>query len=184
MSKHLLPLCDFHAAAPGVLDVVFGLDGDFKGAPDWACSLLIAPDYGGGYILCASPQLMREGVKILFADTGTLNMADCHFDLRVPSVAARLAGLCARALGHRLPATWSIQNERGGVFALVGVAHTPRTSFDSTIVLRWDRGRAMGYGSGGDAQHPSITTTATDGTVFLRDLVLALAPQIAALGTR
>ncbi len=33
MSGHLLSLADLHVAAPGVLDVVFGPDGDFEGAP-------------------------------------------------------------------------------------------------------------------------------------------------------
>ena len=35
MSKHLLSLADLDAAAPGVLSVVFGPDGDFTNAPRW-----------------------------------------------------------------------------------------------------------------------------------------------------
>jgi hypothetical protein len=107
--------------------------------------------------------------------------ASAAFDPRVPSVAARLAELCARALGMTAPASWSIQEEAGGVFALVGVTQKPRTSFDSLIIMRWDHGRAMNYGAGGGAQHPSVKTTATDSAAFLCDLVIALASHIAAL---
>lgn len=61
MSKYLLSLADLHAAAPGVLGVVFGPDGHHANAPMWRAS--VGPS---------------EGATI----------RDAALDLCVPSVAA------------------------------------------------------------------------------------------------
>lgn len=82
--SHLLSLAALHAAAPGVLGVVFGRDGEFEGAPMWEAQLWFEPLHS--YRTVSARYWDPDGV-----------MLDLSFDLRVPSVAARLAGLCLQA---------------------------------------------------------------------------------------
>lgn len=160
MSAHLLTLADLHAAAPGVLDVVFGPDGDFEGAPRWAGPMTSNADlsrYGwlvwGGFF----------HVSIATHDGHwQYNVIDWRakwaLDLRIPSVAARLAGLCARALvrdevarcaGREIPASTSTQES---VALLQYVLNVPWVQLTPDQLRR------------------------------LASLTLALAPRIAALG--
>jgi len=98
--SHLLSLSALHAAAPGVLDIVFGADGDFEGAPRFTGP--IAYDVRSG----AYPDLrlyrhLHLGFGLgpdvcLVGDDDNVPRSRCALDCRVPSVAARLAGLCAR----------------------------------------------------------------------------------------
>lgn len=99
---HLLSLADLHAAAPGVLDVVFGPDGDFEGAPQWG-----GPVWGAEHLGDFGPSwydVSVEGAQLWAlskdpSDPGMTTIPDGALDLRVSTVAARLAGLCARAMG-------------------------------------------------------------------------------------
>ena len=186
LPAYLLSLANLHAAAPGVLDVVFGPDGEHEDAPDFACPLL-------GHMVPAHVQQkagiflgwVRHGVwsepmlwlgllsRNGYVFTAEWPVAWCALDLRVPSVAARLAGLCARALlpSGRSSATWDLIESDGGTFMLcAAVRHG--------ITWTWDsNGHARGNA-------PSIHGAEEyDRCAFLRALTLALAPRIAALRT-
>lgn len=95
--SYLLSLAELHAAAPGVLDVVFGSDGGFEGAPCWTPSgweihpMLTDPHYAPA-TPTDIPHLWLPGHGWAFRTFTELSL-----DLRQPSVAARLAGLCCRA---------------------------------------------------------------------------------------
>lgn len=91
MTTHLLSLADLHSAAPGVLDVVFGPDGDFEGRPPFVCFLRID---GEADDLWGISHVLDCGMWV-----GCWRVGDHALDLRIPSIAARLAGLCVRALG-------------------------------------------------------------------------------------
>lgn len=167
MRNYLLPLSILHAAAPGILNVIFGPDGDFARAPRWDGPVVRGGDSYFSYRWWTG----RGG-----------NPFDVALDLRVPAVFARVAGVCARALGFTDPAVWSIQDEGGGVYALYGVLRRPRYSFEAVVVLRWDNGRAMGHGTGGASTHPDIGGGPFESLEhFLASLILTLAPRIAAL---
>ena len=98
MPSYLLPLATLHAAAPGILDVVFGPDGDFEGAPPFMGPVLI----GSQYRCTMFRARVDDDGEILI---GTTNFCGLMFadkvmlDLRIPTIAARLAGLCARCHG-------------------------------------------------------------------------------------
>lgn len=93
MSSHLLSLAALHAAAPGVLDVIFGPDGDFEGAPFFVGPVRDVARYGaGGWHWVRSV----GGGFLVFIEVAAIQPIDDYaLDLRVPSVAARLAGLCS-----------------------------------------------------------------------------------------
>lgn len=100
--SHLLSLSALHAAAPGVLDIVFGPDGDFEGAPQWRPPLFgqYPPRssegmWGRGYF---TGYYLEDG-QVLYSSSnyGDVSVMSAALDCRVPSVAARLAGLCAKA---------------------------------------------------------------------------------------
>ena len=100
MTPHLLPLSALHAAAPGVLDVVFRPDGDFKGAPPWAGPMTSLADTSRhGWLVWRG----ALHVSVATADGHWSSTVEqwrerWALDLRLPTVAARLAGLCRRAL--------------------------------------------------------------------------------------
>lgn len=100
MNRHLLSLAALHAEDPGAIDVVFGPDGDFEGAPYFSGPILarIRGEIPISYHhVCTSYEPDQIGVM---RNDGTRKLCDAPaLDLRIPSVAARLAGLCARA-GH------------------------------------------------------------------------------------
>lgn len=94
MSKHLLSLSDLNAAAPGVLIVVFGKDGDHEDAPRWL-PLMFYPEspikwgrlhnwYSTGHVWIET----NRHANVL--------MSSVFLDLRVPSIAARLLALLRR----------------------------------------------------------------------------------------
>ena len=94
MAAHLLRLSTLHLAAPGVLDVVFGKDGDHQGAPYWTGPVLdIHPSGHRGFF---------HVTKILsgrFADVleiaPMMDLHDLALDCRVFGVRARLMRLCS-----------------------------------------------------------------------------------------
>jgi hypothetical protein len=103
MPEHLLPLSALHAAAPGVLSVVFGKDGTRDDAPLWR-----APIWGTvagsdpGFYTMSSLHIDSEGPKVCAANIDRAfspMMRDGALDLTIPSIACRLAGLCLRATG-------------------------------------------------------------------------------------
>lgn len=168
-----------------LLPVLFGRDGEFEGAPNWTC--LIHGSVGGD-----PPTFFRIGTIVsgAFFAAGVDRRFNARIsaptlNLRIPSVAARVAGLCARALGNQEVASWCAIEDHFS-WTLHGALAISRGSFGRTIELSWERssGRAQGYGPGGEADHPSIPTLtqATDVASFLASLFLALAPRIAALG--
>lgn len=79
MSKHLLSLSDLNAAAPGVLSVVFGPDGEFLLAPMFRPPLW----HADGYWIWRYVEDELPGMPV-------------SLDLRIPSVAARLLALLRR----------------------------------------------------------------------------------------
>lgn len=110
--EHLLAPSALDAAAPGVLSVVFGPDGDFDGAPNWR-GPLVSLDYATNRVYDSGVWLdvIQGGrARIIRAELptdvgralGALNsggwrpLSRLAFDTRVPSVAARLAGLLLR----------------------------------------------------------------------------------------
>lgn len=168
LPAYLLSLADLHAAAPGVLDVVFGPDGDFEGAPKWrpmlSGSLKGAPGY---YPLW---HLGARGPVALHRDAYgyATSIDDAALDLRIPTVAERLAGLCARALGE-FGAGWRVQ--RTGTWDLT----------DGVVSCCW---RSDGTPWADMPQWPAVAGGPWRSDVeFLRALTLALAPRIAALRT-
>ena len=159
MTAHLPSLSALHAAAPGVLGVIFGPDGDFEGAPNFVGPLLDTVERRPAYqYVMVTPGLVYDWAT----------MTHYALDLRVPSVAARLAGLCARALGQSQPIGW-----------WVGEAN-PEWCLQSSWGTRAFNWRLTGvpYGTGLPVLPRGLLTC----EAFLAALTLALAPRIAALG--
>lgn len=188
-SAALLKLHALHAAAPGILDVVFGPDGpcdlwlapvrgriaigaDHRTPEDW---YWVAEVLDGGRVLttdCA-PHVEPDGAVIL----------DAALDCRVSSVAGRLAGLCARAMdpeatgqawvsaeGESRPDFWVLwYSDAQG--AAISVAWAKTTGSPN-----W---RAL---SPCPVSAPTLPPAISEVSVFLANLVTALAPRIAAIG--
>ena len=94
-APYLLSLATLHAAAPGVLDVVFGPDGDFEEALCWLPSAVVTLDG-------CEPQherpLFYEPFGLLMFRDGAWELvlwSVLALDLRVPSVFARMERLCS-----------------------------------------------------------------------------------------
>ena len=98
--NHLLPLSALHAAAPGVLDVVFRPDGDFKGAPPWAGPMtsLADPARHGWLVWRGALHVSVATADGHWSSTVEQWRERWALDLRIPTVAARLAGLCLRVV--------------------------------------------------------------------------------------
>ena len=79
MSKHTLSLADLNAAAPDVLSVVFGPDGEF----------LLAPMF-------RPPLWHTDGYWIWRYNEDELPGMPVSLDLRIPTVAARLLAILRR----------------------------------------------------------------------------------------
>ena len=105
MSKHLLPLSDLNAAAPGVLGVVFGPDGHHEDAPLWSgpITILCTPARDGHAFLAAPVE--DDGVWLSAIEGNGHGMAPPDFwpwsdrltiDLRIPTIAARLLAILRR----------------------------------------------------------------------------------------
>lgn len=161
--SHLLSPSELHAEAPGVLDVVFGADGEF----------LLAPMF-------RPPLWHADGYWVWQYQVDDLTVQPLSLDLRVPSVAARLAGLCARALGFNADDGWRIVYSEHIGFELITARCTQfcesggsRESWRFTGVP-WRRGL------------PAIAGCSERWTceMFLVALTLALAPRIRDLSRR
>lgn len=154
--SHLLSLPAMHRDGPGSLDVVFGPDGDFEGAPRWDPPVFWLNQY------------IRWGWLRSQASFEHLILPDLALDLRIPSVAARLAGLCARALGQSQPRGWGVEDAN------------PEWCFQSVWGTRAYNWRLNGapYGAGLPVLPKGLLTP----EAFLASLTLSLAPRIAALG--
>ena len=98
MAAYLLRLSTLHLAAPGVLDIVFGPDGDFEGAPDWIGQVLSwSPAYGP-----ESRAATYQPVSLVYPEavshgdySGRTRFEHAALDLRMPSTHARLMRLCS-----------------------------------------------------------------------------------------
>ena len=148
---YLLHLSSLHSAAPGALDVIFGPDGDFEGAPRWKPPLW---DGAWAHHLGSVPDPID----------------DLALDLRVPTVAARLAGLCAKALG-----------ESGEGWRIVYAGMTWMLTDGQAPMFCWD---VLGHPRLNTPPHLPIVVGCpfASSAHFLAALTLALAPQIAVLG--
>lgn len=166
-TPHLLSLAALHTAAPGVLDVVFGADGDFEGAPHW-CPVLWVHGVGwADYHNWYSTGL----INVWYGTYNHHRMEDCYLDLRIPSVAARLTGLCARALGNK---------EGSLVWRVVRVTHGWQLAAYVTPGMcthyYWS---AKGWSGPSGLNLPLAGEETPEH--FLAALTTALAPRIAAL---
>ena len=175
--NHLLPLSALHAAAPGVLDVVFRPDGDFKGAPPWAGPMTSLADTARhGWLVWRG----ALHVSVATADGHWSSTVEqwrerWALDLRIPTVAARLAGLCARALG--CPADAAFMSDTG----------TPEqgfVAFRAEWALIGGRRWIWSRGTGAElSERPAgvCLPPRCDAASGLAALTLTLAPKIAAL---
>lgn len=183
MASHLLSLVDLHAAAPGILDVVFGADGPAK---FWSCPvrgrIAIGADHrtpedwywvaevlDGGRVLttdCA-PHVEPDGSVIL----------DARLDCSVSSAESRLLGLCARAMDsaatgaawlEQRPESWALRYRVNRVLP-----------YDT---IYWTRATGAHDASAAEARPVDIGKMPTDEASFVAALVTTLAPRIAALG--
>lgn len=154
--SHLLSLAALHEAAPGVLGVVFGPDGDFEGAPRWGglvwgCEQFgrenDAPTWYDGVSIDADGVVWAESHDEY--DRGLTRISDACLDCRLPSVAARLLKLCLEAA--RCPTD-------------------PRLFWD--VCDLWEVWSDRSYEAAWTDAHASALAT----------LTLTLAPQIATLG--
>lgn len=158
MTAHLLNLATLHNAAPGVLDVVFGPDGDFEGAPPWLPWLWIP-----GRQIWIQPVDVRDIKAAVMRETVTL-------DCRVYHIEAHIAGLCARALGE------------SGVGWRIDATDTCWTLTDGMPAFKWPKDGSS-YGKA-LSDIPVVSGAPwADKAVFLAALTLALAPRIATLGS-
>ena len=101
--SHLLSLSALHTEAPGVLNVIFGPDGNVKGAPRWAGPMtsLADPSRHGWVVWRGVLHVSLATSDGHWSSTVEQWRERWALDLRVPSVAARLAGLCAQALAQQ-----------------------------------------------------------------------------------
>jgi len=101
MNAHLLTLADLHAAAPGVLGVIFGRDGTFDDAPAWTAPIWWSDIRRWAYAGIGSRiEVTRERDihgGLVQVDQRTAPAEFACLDCRVPAIAARLAALCAKA---------------------------------------------------------------------------------------
>ena len=94
MPEYLLPLSALHAAAPGILDVVFGKDGAGDNHPNFT-----GPVYGsaGGYAHGWWHVEGFDGADVLLMNDAIGEYDALSLSALLPSTACRLAGLCLRA---------------------------------------------------------------------------------------
>lgn len=166
--SYLLPLSALHNADPGTPDQVFGPDGDFPDAPHFTGPVLgrVRGETPIAYHhVCTSYEPDKIGVM---RNDGAWKLCDAPaLDLRIPSVAARLAGLCARALGQASDRGWGI-----------GPAN-PEWCLQSQWGTRAFNWSLKGVPYGDLLSLPRKMLTPED---VLAALTLALADKIAALG--
>ena len=179
MTSHLLPLSTLHGAAPGVLDVVFGPDGDFEGAPEWRCPLQSTI----GVVYHVEWYREEDTIWCRGERNALVAYGNMALDLRVPSVAARLAGLCARALDDEaVGQAWV--TEAGEIHKDFWVLrYCDKDGYAASCAWRKDTGRPDRRSlSPCPTSAPIVPAGLPDVASFLAALTLALAPKIAALG--
>ncbi len=182
--SHLLSLAALHAAAPGVLGVVFGRDGEFKGAPPWAGPIYVAQTIAvgagghmlpGGWFVSVDPRSITPS-GFWFPDGGpVVPWSALALDCRVPTVAARLARLCAQAMGFNLfpGAQVSAYVDGAGCFHLA--------SDHGMQEVTWS---PSGWATRRGCSPPDLPRGVPDGPSALAALVMSLAPRIRALAPR
>lgn len=117
---HLLSLAALHTAAPGVLDVIFGADGDFDGAPDWRPPLACEDDWATDYRITDGACWVYKGSH------GNTVQWLVDFDCRLPSVAARLVKVM-----------WPLSDTlSGGDLVFLANAGRPDSKWDSVRAAR------------------------------------------------
>ena len=198
--SHLLSLSALHAAAPGVLSVVFGSDGDFEGAPVWRPPLWGTlrprkgnpPDENDGqtgfvfrYTLNTAMRGNADPAVVMDGPAAIWGIGGAALDCRVPSVAARLAGLCARALDVEATGqAWATEaGEIRPEFWVVRYCDT--AGYAASVAWCKATGRPDRRGlSPCPPETPSLPAGLADVPSFLASLTLSLAPRIAALAAR
>ena len=178
--SHLLPLSALHAAAPGVLDVIFGADGDFEGAPLWRPPLWGTlrprkgnqPDADDGqtgfvfrYTLNTAMRGNADLAVVMDGPAAIWGIGGAALDCRIPSVAARLIWLCGLALGYNGPLYCYESHDED----CNGVKHDD---------CCWYLLASRAHEGGAYYWQKNFSTEAA----FIASMTLALAPKIAALG--
>lgn len=203
MTSHLLPLSTIAATLP----VLFGPDGDFPGAPRFRCALWAAgcwAESGPDGVYVQARRVLRD--RAVVSDPLIYGVGDRGYtssqvfiDLRIPSVAARVAGLCARALGAHWAEGWTVRQYENGL-ALESSGMRPDANgrptlhfdgwawYDATPNARSRRpvlGRHTRAEGIRDPVDYPLTFDVLGGhprASFLASLFVSLAPRIAALG--
>lgn len=181
--NHMLQLIAMHREGPGSLDVVFGRDGDFEAAPYWVGPVTDIDPSGVGGIYHVAAVLSGESIATIEGAGNNLPLYSVALDLRVPSVAARLAGLCARALDAEATGqAWTTEaGEIRPEFWVVRYCDT--AGYAASVAWCKATGRPDRRGlSPCPPETPSLPSGLADVPSFLAALTLVLAPKIAALG--
>jgi hypothetical protein len=174
--SHLLSLAALHAAAPGVLGVVFGADGEFEGAPPWAGPIYVAQTIAvgggghmlpGGWIVSVDPRSITPS-GIWFPDGGPVTpWSALALDLRT-SASERVAKLCGLALGFNLFPGSAVSAYKHGNYCHLSTSHGMQE-------VTWGpSGCPMLRGCG----PPNLPAGLSDAPSFLSALTMALAPRI------
>ena len=173
--NHMLQLIAMHREGPGSLDVVFGRDGDFEAAPYWVGPVTDIDPSGVGGIYHVAAVLSGESIATIEGAGNNLPLYSVALDLRVPSVAARLAGLCARALGCPADAAFMADT---GTPAQGFVAFRVEWALIAGRRWIWNRGTGAEL-----SERPAgvCLPPQCDAASGLAALTLALTPRIAAL---
>ena len=186
MDSHLLSLFTLHGAAPGVLDVVFGPDGEVEGAPSWTGPAFTPhrPENIAWWpVLSTDPNGSVWTETADQVDPGAFRIRDAALDLRVPSVAARLAGLCARALDVEATGqAWA--TEAGEIQKdYWALRYCDQDGYVASCAWMKTTGKPDRRSlSPCPTSAPIMPAGLPDVASFLAALTLALAPKIAALG--
>ena len=184
LPSYMVPLAQMNEDGPGSLDVVFGWDGCFEGAPIWTGPIWCVSrsrwvswtSDGGG----AGGDAWRGCQRVGESGITTYDLSDLALDCRVFAVCNRLALLGAHAfsgISINVNATWQTVRNFDS-FTLIGVE---RHSARVMVRGRWSR---LGRWMNGDGveEGPDLPID-RDATVydFTAALTLALAPKIAKL---
>ena len=183
MNGHLLRLtAPKIVAAPGFLDAVFGPDGNFEGAPPWTGPIVLFVGKGRkqwAYVL-ASPSPICGSMYV--RERGSEFLSEMGLDLHVPSVAARLAGLCARALDVEATGqAWA--TETGEIQKdYWALRYCDQDGYAASCAWMKTTGKPDRRSlSPCPVGAPTLPANLPDVPAFLAALTLALAPKIAAL---
>lgn len=93
-----LSLTRMHEEGPGSLEVIFGPDGGYEDAPMWSGPVRMMRKSWPRHSWLHVTQVEPNG-RGLYGAGGWAELESCSLDTHVPSVATRLTGLCAHALG-------------------------------------------------------------------------------------